>query len=125
MSLAIARNPQRQFGLMAPNIIRWLLSVEPEVYAAVAAYIEGQHKGVIDVVGPPSLSDVHRHNANRYADVGLPTIRLRCKMTMNLTTGESGVEVTCSDGDLDELMKWPARRAIRQNYLAGQPRIAS
>jgi hypothetical protein len=127
MTLARARPtaadlPQRKYGLQSPKVVQWLLAREPEVYAAVAAFIEGRlGTNKIDVAGPPSLADVQRYRANRHAPVGCPTIRLNLAMIM--AADQLAVRITLSDADLDELMKWPLRRSIRSNYLEGQPRI--
>jgi hypothetical protein len=97
-------------GLAAPAAVQWLLQSESGVYNAVRAFISGRlDRNVIDVAGPPTDRDLAHYYERKGQVVPLPCVRLHCRMVRHHLTGAPGVEVTCSDRDLEEITRW--RRA--------------
>lgn len=94
------------YGLAAAPPVRWLIGFDSGVYDAVRAFIAGIGREEIDVAGPPTDEDIALYMHKRAQTVPLPCVRLKMKMARNLTTDEPGVEVTCSDRDLEEIKRW-------------------
>jgi hypothetical protein len=94
-------------GLAAPAAVQWLLRSESDVYDAVRAFITGRlDRNVIDVAGPPTGRDLALYYERKGQVVPLPCVRLHCRMVRHHLTGAPGVEVTCSDRDLEEIKRW-------------------
>ncbi|QOZ25295.1 hypothetical protein XH93_18130 [Bradyrhizobium sp. CCBAU 51753] len=92
--------------------MRWLISSDSGVFNAVRGFIADlSQRDYVDVAGPPSTDDMHRYLHKMAQTVPLPCVRLKLRMVKNLTTDERGVEVTCSDRDLEEIARWQ-RRAV-------------
>lgn len=99
----------RQVALSAPALVRLLLDREPDAYAAVQRFIDGQtDTDRIVIAGPPKQADLDKKRRNPGMRLPLPTVTLQCKMVKHHLTGADGVRVTCSDRDLDELKSWHA-----------------
>lgn len=94
------------FGLAAAPPVRWLISFDSGVHDAVCAFIAGAGREEIDVAGPPTEQDMTLYMHKRAQTVPLPCVRLKMKMARHHLTGEPGVEVTCSDADLEEIKRW-------------------
>lgn len=95
-----------QYGLAAAPLVRWLVAKEADVQKAVTNFIGEQTElDYADVAGPPTEADKAR--ANGRAEVcPLPVVRLNFKMARHSLTGEPGVQVTCSEADLNEIERW-------------------
>jgi hypothetical protein len=107
----------KNFGLLAAKPIHWLLSVESEVKRAIEAFAADMAPSVLDVAGPPSAEEIIACRANPRKRVELPTIRLHLNKVKHHLTGEPGIEVKCSDGDMDLVVMW-ARQAEARKALA-------
>ena len=95
--------------------MRWLISSDSGVHEAVRKFIVGMcNEGTQDVAGPPSEQDMALYMHKRAQTVPLPCVRLKLKMARHHLTSEPGVEVTCSDTDLEEIKRW-YRVAMLQN----------
>lgn len=94
------------YGLAAAAPVRWLISFDSGVYDAVRAFIAGMGRDQVDVAGPPTQQDMALYMHKRGQTVPLPCVRLKMKHAMHHLTGEPGVEVTCSDRDLEEIKRW-------------------
>ena len=105
------------YGLMAAPSVRWLISSEPDVREAVKRFIAGMDEPIVDVAGPPNRADLRWHRQKpEHRPLRMPTVRLRLAMVKHHLTGESGVSVTCSDADMDEIARW--HRLARQKRLS-------
>jgi hypothetical protein len=102
------------FGLAAPAPVRWLISFDSGVHDAVRSFIAGIGREEIDVAGPPSEQDMALYMHKRAQTVPLPCVRLKLKMARHHLTDEPGVEVTCSDTDLEEIKRWYRRAMLQQ-----------
>jgi hypothetical protein len=107
----------KYFGLMAPRPIHWLLSEELEVKKAVEAFAADAGTSVVDVAGPPSAEEIIAQRVNPRKAIELPTVRLHLNKVKHHLTGEAGIEVKCSDGDMDLIVQW-ARQAEMRKALA-------
>lgn len=94
------------YGLAAAAPVRWLISFDSGVHDAVRAFIAGIGREEIDVAGLPTDEDLKLYLDKRGQTVPLPCVRLRMKMARHHLTSEPGVEVTCSDRDLEEIKRW-------------------
>ncbi len=94
------------YGLAAAPPVRWLISFDSGVHNAVRAFIAGMGREEIDVAGPPNDGDIALYMHKRAQTVPLPCVRLKMKMARHSLTDEAGVEVTCSDRDLEEIKRW-------------------
>lgn len=94
------------YGLAAALPVRWLISFDSGVHDAVLAFVAGMGNEEIDVAGPPGEGDMALYMLKRGQTVPLPCVRLRMKMARHHLTEEPGVEVTCSDRDLEEIRRW-------------------
>ncbi|MCC8945992.1 hypothetical protein H8A97_13005 [Bradyrhizobium sp. Arg62] len=102
-------------GLSAAPAVRWLISSDSGVFDAVGSFIAGiAATDYVDVAGPPSQADISRFLRKLAQTVPLPCVRLRMRMVKNLTTDEPGVEVTCSDRDLEEIGRWQNVSALKR-----------
>lgn len=107
----------KQFGLMAAKPIHWLLARENEVRSRVEAFAADRGHPVLDVAGPPSAEEIIACRLNPRKQVELPMIRLHLRKVKHHLTGEAGIEVKCSDGDMDLIVMW-ARQAGMRSALA-------
>lgn len=108
------------YGLQAPIPIQWLLQTEPEVKEKLRLYLTDQlGTDTIEVAGPPSASDILKYRRNPRAGPGLPVVRLKCRMVRHNLTGDPGVEVTCSDEDLEVIMMWAREQQLRFSLPKG------
>ena len=64
----------------------------------------------------------HRKNRDKYK-LMFPQITLRLKRVKHPDTGELGVEVTCSDADLDVIIR-TARETHLRSQIAKAPALA-
>lgn len=94
------------YGLAAAAPVRWLISFDSGVHDAVRAFLAGMGREEIDVAGPPTDADMALYMHKRAQTVPLPCVRLKMKMARHHLTSEPGVEVTCSDRDLEEIKRW-------------------
>lgn len=107
----------KRFGLLAAKPIHWLLSKEADVKRAVEAFAADMAPSVVDVAGPPSAEEIIACRVNPRKRIELPTIRLHLNKVKHHLTGEPGIEVKCSDGDMDMIVMW-ARQAQARTALA-------
>lgn len=109
----------KHFGLMAAKPIHWLLACENEVRRHIEAFAADRGRPVLDVAGPPSAEEIIACRINPRKAVELPTIRLHLRKVKHHLTGEDGIEVKCSDADMDMIVMW-ARQAKARTALAAQ-----
>jgi hypothetical protein len=105
------------YGLAAAPPVRWLISFDSGVHDAVRAFLAGMGREEIDVAGPPTDQDLKLYFDKRGQTVPLPCVRLRMKMARHHLTSEPGVEVTCSDRDLEEIKRWYRCEAMKHMGL--------
>lgn len=110
----------RSFGLMAAMPIHWLLTRERDVRLRVEAFAADQAAPIIDVAGPPSVEEMLKARAHPRRPVHLPTIRLHLRKVRHHLTGAPGIEVKCSDADMDLIVAW-ARQSRARAALAADP----
>lgn len=108
-----------QVGLLAHPSVRWLVSSEPDLHARVVAFIQGRGDGQIDVAGPPSATEIIDRQRHPNRELLLPKVTLRLRMVKHSATCELGVEIKCSDEEIDEIVQW-ARQAKLRTALAAQ-----
>jgi len=109
------------FGLASTAQVRWLIGSDKSVYDAVVNFFMGNvDRDFVEVVGPPTDED--HATAKRRGDkaVPLPVVRLQMRPAVHSVTGEHGVEVLCSDRDLEEISRWQ-RRALLDFAKKGMP----
>lgn len=100
-----------EYGLVAHPFVQWLLQNESEVLNSVKRFIADRaERAHFDVAGPPSLQDVKRS----IGAVPLPCIRLHLRLIKGNLTGDPGIEVTCSERDIDEIGRWRMLAALRK-----------
>lgn len=107
----------KHFGLMAAKPIHWLLARENEVRSRIEAFAADRGHPVLDVAGPPSAGELIARRVNPRKPVELPMIRLHLRKVKHHLTGERGIEVKCSDVDMDMIAQW-ARQAGMRTALA-------
>lgn len=100
------------YGLFAPPAIQWLLSSEPDVFAAVQSFASDLAEPELTVAGPPDPVD-ERMAKKRGEPAPLPTVVLFMRKDFHHLTGAPFIEVACSDEHLVELTAWQARRRAR------------
>lgn len=93
------------YGLATHPLVRWLISSDAGVYTAVLTFIAGAGAEYVDVAGPPTAADKKAYQG-RAQVCPLPVVRLHMKMARQHLTDAPGIEVTCSDADLEELKRW-------------------
>lgn len=108
------------YGLLAARPIHWLLAKEPDIKRQIEAFAADAAPAMVDVAGPPSVEEMLAIRAMRKRDIRLPTIRLHLKKIRHHLTGDPGIEVKCSDADMDMIVKW-ARQAEARRALAANP----
>jgi hypothetical protein len=109
-----------QYGLQTVAPIRWLLESEPNVHKAVVAFLADQGEDNIAVAGPPSAAQILSltRKDNRHEKLELPLVVLRLRKVAHHLTGEPGVEIKCSDREIDEIVRWKREAQIRKAVAA-------
>jgi len=110
---------QQHFGLSCARPVRWLIGAEPAVYAAIASFIEGKGEPLIEVAGPPTVTELADKLKHRNRRPQLPVVRLILKKVTHHLTGEHGIEVKCSDLELEEITRWAREKHLR-TLIAGK-----
>lgn len=110
MNAHISPLRQVRYRVLAPPLIQWLLSGEPDVMDCVRAFASDEALPTITVAGPPGPID-----AARCALAGLPLLLPTVCLHMRKGTDDAGrfIEVACTDEHLVELMAWQARARRR------------
>lgn len=108
----------QHFGLMAQRPIHWLLAAELEVKQAIEAFAADRGVPVVDVAGPPSAQEIIACRKNPRRRPHLPTVRLHLRKVKHHVTGEPGIEVKCSDGDMDLIVQWARQTQARKALAA-------
>lgn len=101
------------YGLLAAEPVRWLLSQELDVKRAVEAWLENRGDDYADVVGPPSMTSLLLFRANPKNKLGLPTVRLRFKKIDHPIHGQ-GVAVECTPEELEMIDSWRRQASARK-----------
>jgi hypothetical protein len=125
--LAARKAEHVSVALVSTPAVRWLIENEPDLHRRVLNYIAGYAPEVAEVAGPPSAKEIvhfmKRRDATRHdARLRLPLVTLFMSWTENPDTGERGIKVTCSDPDLNEIIKWAREDNVRKT-LARQPQM--
>jgi len=112
-----------QFGLASHSAVRWLIGSEKAIYDRVIDFYMGNaDTDIVEVVGPPTEKDFEAAKKRGHGDpVPLPVVRLQMKLATNMLTGEKGVEVVCSDADLDEVKRWELKALLDSFKAKGMP----
>lgn len=112
-----------QFGLASHSAVRWLIGSEKQIYDRVIAFYMGHaDTDVVEVAGPPTDADLEAVRKRGHNDtVPLPVVRLIMKLGENMVTGEHGVEVKCSDADLEEIKRWELKALLDSFKAKGKP----
>lgn len=108
----------KHFGLLAAKPIHWLLAKEIDVKRAIEAFAADQGFPMVDIAGPPSAEEIIACRKNPRRRMHLPTIRLHLRKVNHHLTGEAGIEVKCSDGDMELIVMWARQAALRTALAA-------
>ncbi len=114
-------NPMPQIGLSCASLVRWLISAEPDIYKRVIEFIKGEADSVIEVAGPPTAEQILKRHKKKHQLMDLPLITLNLRKTRHHLTGQPGVEVRCSDNDLEEIVRWRREAHLRTMLTARVP----
>ena len=107
----------RQWGMLAPTAIFWLVASEKEVWQQVVNFIYDQAPNRLDVAGAPTIEAVLRQKAYPKEAIELPTVRLHMKKVKHHLTGQSMVEITCTDAHLVDIESWRTLANFKFNEL--------
>lgn len=111
--------PRKHWALATIKPIKWLISCEPELRAAIEEFAADKRGSPVTIAGPPSDEDVAKR-ARRDDFTGaipLPVVTLHLKKKQHHLSLIWGIEVTASDGDVQEIVRW-AQRKQRVRQLA-------
>lgn len=109
------------YGLSAAPAVKWLIGAEPDLHNRIKEFIAGQCASPIEVAGPPSAADMLFAHKRRNAEIKLPVVRLHLKMVSHHLTGQPGVEVRCTDAEIDEIARWAREAQLRTALAAATP----
>lgn len=105
-----------KWGLQAHPLVQSFLGGEPKVVDRIKGFILDQTGDMVVVAGPPDPREAKAHKARfgSLEGVPLPSVRLKLRKVRHQLTGEPGVEVAVSDGDLAKLLQWERmKRGVR------------
>jgi hypothetical protein len=106
----------KTFGLMAALPVHLFLDRERHVRWAVEAFADDRGPDHVVVAGPPTRAEIEAHKLIRRGSIMLPVVRLNFRMVTRHLTHERGIEVTCSDADLEKLIDWQRQYDAKHKY---------
>lgn len=118
------------FGLSAAPVVKAFLNNEAGIRQEIIDFFNDERVGsrpdILDVAGPPDLKDAIRAKTTRFGEpILLPVVRMHLRKIRHHLTGALGVEVKCSDADLDRLADWLRHPALRYALNQKRPREAA
>lgn len=111
----------QSFGLMAQRPIHWLLANELDVKRHVQAFAADRATATFSVAGPPPVEEMIRARNNPCKPIELPMVKLHLRKVKHHLTGEPGIEVKCSDADMDKIVQWARQSVLRKALANNRP----
>lgn len=108
--------PRKSWGLSCAPVVRWLIEKEPDLRNHIRAFAMGRvETDKLNFALSPTPDELLKSRLNRFYRPALPCVLFTLKMLKD----PAGVEVICSDEDLEKLVKEHDDRRFKATLPVG------